>query len=136
MATPENTFIASVHRHLPPKLYRIKNHNVYASGQPDVWYSGLKADLWIEFKYLNLPKRDTTMIDITGGKDPALSHPQQEWLSSRHEEGRNVGVLVGSKIGGVWFPGITWGTPLSARQFQDRLQTRKQLADLIFDLTS
>lgn len=136
MATPENTFIASVHRHLPAELYRMKNHNQFNGGIADVWYSGSKADLWVEYKFVSTPKRAETVIDIAGGKDPALSHLQQHWLTARHEEGRNVGVLIGSKTGGVWFPGVTWGKPLSAGQFIERLQTRVELASLIRGLTS
>lgn len=136
MATPENTFIASVHRHLPAGLYHMKNHNVFNGGIADVWYSGLGADLWIEYKFVAVPKREGTMIDVAGGKNPALSELQQHWLSARHAEGRSVGVLIGSKTGGVWFPGVTWDEPLSAGQFLSRAQTRKDLAGLISDLTS
>lgn len=136
MATPENTFIASVHRHLPAKLYRIKNHNVFNGGQADCWYSGAEADLWIEYKFIAVPKRDGTLIDIAGGNKPDLSALQQEWLSSRHAEGRSVGVLIGSKTGGVWLPGITWDKPLRADAFTERLLDRKSLAGLIWGLVS
>ena len=57
---PENNFISSVHKHLPMKLYRMKNNNPYNGGIADVWYSGSKADLWIEYKFVKLPARDTT----------------------------------------------------------------------------
>mgnify|MGYP003609555235 CR=1 FL=1 len=63
---PENTFIASVHKHLPVGLYSMKNHNQYNAGIADVWYSA-KRDWWIEYKFLVLPKRDTTVIDLIGG---------------------------------------------------------------------
>lgn len=89
---PEGTFIASVHKHLPEGLYRQKNHNPYNGGIADVWYSG-ERDLWVEYKFLVLPKRDTTVIDLVGGKEPSISRLQQEWLHSRHCEGRNVGVI-------------------------------------------
>lgn len=114
----------------------MKNHNQFNGGIADVWYSGMVADLWVEYKYIVAPKRSETMIDIAGGKNPTLSELQQHWLTSRHAEGRAVGVLIGSKAGGVWFPGVTWCGPLSTRQFLERLQTRKELAELISDLTS
>lgn len=133
---PENTFIASVHRHLPTDLYRMKNHNPYNSGIADCWYSGTAADLWVEYKFLVLPKRPTTVIDLISGDNPAISHLQQEWLRGRHEEGRQVGVIVGCKDGGVWFPGQTWDTTYTMEQFRSRLLPRKELATLVFDLVS
>ena len=127
---PENTFIGSVHKHLPAGIYRMKNHNQYNGGIADVWYSGVR-DLWIEYKFIVVPKRPDTVIDLITGKNPAISYLQQEWLRSRHEEGRSVGVIVGSKDGGVWFPGLTWDATYPAKKFLSLLQTRKDLAGTI-----
>ena len=127
---PENTFIGSVHKHLPAGIYRMKNHNQYNGGIADVWYSGVR-DLWVEYKFIVVPKRPDTVIDLTTGKNPAISYLQQEWLRSRHEEGRSVGVIVGSKDGGVWFPGLTWDATYPAKKFLFLLQTRKDLAGTI-----
>ncbi len=129
-AKPETTFIASVHKHLPPTLYRVKNNNEYTAGIADVWYSGVR-DLWVEYKFIVVPKRPDTVIDLITGKNPAISYLQQEWLRSRHEEGRSVGVIVGSKDGGVWFPGLTWDATYPAKKFLSLLQTRKDLAGTI-----
>lgn len=129
-AKPETTFIASVHKHLPPTLYRVKNNNEYTAGIADVWYSGVR-DLWVEYKFIAVPKRPDTVIDLITGKNPAISYLQQEWLRSRHEEGRSVGVVVGSKDGGVWFPGLTWDATYPAKKFLSLLQTRKDLAGTI-----
>ena len=129
-AKPETTFIASVHKHLPPTLYRVKNNNEYTAGIADVWYSGVR-DLWVEYKFIVVPKRPDTVIDLLTGKNPAISYLQQEWLRSRHEEGRSVGVIVGSKDGGVWFPGLTWDATYPAKKFLSLLQTRKDLAGTI-----
>lgn len=127
---PENTFIGSVHKHLPAGIYRMKNHNQYNGGIADVWYSGVR-DLWVEYKFIVVPKRPDTVIDLITGKNPAISYLQQEWLRSRHEEGRSVGVIVGSKDGGVWFPGLAWDTTYPAKKFLSLLQTRKDLAGTI-----
>lgn len=127
---PENTFIGSVHKHLPTGLYHMKNHNQYNGGIADVWYSGVR-DLWVEYKFIVVPKRPDTVIDLITGKNPAISYLQQEWLRSRHEEGRSVGVIVGSKDGGVWFPGLTWDATYPAKKFLSLLQTRKDLAGTI-----
>ena len=114
----------------------MKNHNVYNGGIADVWYSGNKKDLWIEYKFVNIPKRDDTPIDLISGKTPSVSRLQQHWLASRHREGRHVGLLVGSSAGGVWFPGISWGAPLTAGLFRSRIQTRASLASCIRGLVS
>ena len=127
---PENTFIGSVHKHLPAGIYRVKNNNEYTAGIADVWYSGVR-DLWVEYKFIVVPKRPDTVIDLITGKNPAISYLQQEWLRSRHEEGRSVGVIVGSKDGGVWFPGLTWDATYPAKKFLSLLQTRKDLAGTI-----
>ena len=127
---PENTFVGSVHKHLPTKVYRMKNHNEYNSGIADCWYSG-KRDLWIEYKFIVLPKRDTTLIDLAGGKNPALSHLQQEWLRERHKEGRNVWVIVGCKEGGVIYQGGEWEIAMTAADFRAQIQSRKDLASEI-----
>lgn len=131
---PENTFISSVHRHLPGGLYRMKNHNQYNGGIADVWYSGDKADLWVEYKFLVLPKRPTTVIDLISGDEPAISHLQQDWLRSRHAEGRNVGVIVGCKDGGVWFPGTSWDRTYTTEWFRERVISRNEIAGLIVSL--
>jgi len=135
MSQPENTFISSVHRHLPEMndFYRMKNHNQYNGGIADVWYSG-KKDLWIEYKFIVVPKRNDTVIDLIAGtakSKPALSRLQQEWLSKRHAEGRQVAVVVGSKDGGVWFDGVSWKGTYTADAFKSALLTRAELAKLI-----
>lgn len=130
-AKPENQFISSVHKHLPPALYRLKNHNQYNAGIADVWYSGVNKDLWVEYKFIVIPKRDSTVIDLVDGKDPSISVLQQEWLKNRNAEGRNVGVIVGSKEGGVWFPNTSWDFTYTAGQFREWVDTRQRLADFI-----
>lgn len=128
---PETTFIASVHRLLPSALYRMKNHNVYNAGVPDVWYSGPQDDLWVEYKFIELPARDDTLIPLAHGTRPMLSALQQQWLRTRYEEGRKVGVMVGCKGGGVWFPGVNWDCEVSAGDFRSWVTPRHKLAALI-----
>jgi hypothetical protein len=130
MATPENTFIASVHRHLPVGLYHLKNHNQYNGGIPDVWYSGPAGDLWIEYKFIVLPKRDDTIIT------PNLSELQKDWLRRRHSEGRKLGVVIGNKNGGVWFPDLAWESPLKTVEHRSQTLSRSDLAGVIAALIS
>lgn len=133
---PENTFIGSIHKHLPPELYRMKNHNQYNGGIADCWYSGREGDLWVEYKFIKVPARDDTVINLVTGKTPDISYLQQEWLGARYAEGRNVGVIIGSKDGGVWCPGLTWETPFTARQYRHALKSRRELAELIASMVS
>lgn len=132
---PENTFIQSIHRLLPDTIYKQKNHNEYHGGIADVWYDD-KRDAWIEYKFLVLPVRDTTVINLAGGKTPPITALQQQWISDRHRNGRTVGVIVGCKQGGVWFPGVSWRDPLTVGEFRSRLLSRKDLAEVVIDLVS
>lgn len=127
MAKPENTFIASVHAHLPPpsKLYRMKNHSVYTAGVPDSWYSGSERDLWIEWKFIAVPVRDDMPVKI------GLSALQTDWLHDRYHEGRNVWVVVGSKDGGVVFRDMEWAEPVAASEFRRCMLKRKDIAERI-----
>jgi hypothetical protein len=115
---PETTFIGSVHKYLPADLYRMKN------------------DLWIEYKFITPPKRPDTLIDLTSGTKPELSHLQQDWLKRRHVEGRNVAVIIGCSEGGVWLPGLSWTLPLTTAAFRGLLMTRANLAGVITSYVS
>jgi hypothetical protein len=119
----ENAFIQSVHRHLPPEseLHREKMANPYRSGTADVWYSG-RRDLWIEYKYIEVPKRASTEVCI------ALSPLQREWLARRYSEGRSVWVVVGARPGGVIFRDVEWEHPIRADAFVCRMLDRKSIA--------
>jgi hypothetical protein len=124
-AKPETTFTNSVNKHLPSTVYHMKNNNPYLGGVPDVWYSGAGADLWVEYKFITMPKRVDTVIKID------LSKLQQEWLKGRHAEGRFVGVIVGHKDGGVWLPNEDWDDTFTAVDFLRLHKTRKELAAII-----
>jgi hypothetical protein len=133
-AKPETTFIGGVHKRLPEAVYRMKNNNPFLGGLPDCWYSGSKDDLWIEYKFFALPKRDDTLVDLVSGKNPHLSKLQQEWLKARACEGRNVGVIVGTPEGGAWFPNLAWDCAYTARSYRASLRSKQALADLIASL--
>lgn len=106
----------------------MKNHNQYNGGIADVWYSGPAGDLWIEYKFVVLPKRDDTIIA------PNLSELQRAWLRGRHSEGRRVGVIIGTKNGGVWLPGLAWDSPLITAEFRKLTMSRSDLAEVITKL--
>ena len=122
---PENQFISGVHSHMEKhKPHREKMNNPYSSGTADVWYSGNKADLWIEYKFLpRTPQR--------GVVTAALSELQKLWLRGRHEEGRNVRVIVGCPSGGVIMRSTEWENPMPVEEFNERIASRKELAGWI-----
>jgi hypothetical protein len=122
-AKPETTFYNSVHKHLPVELYHMKTHNPFVAGVPDVWYSGPRGDMWVEYKFIVLPKRDNTLINI------GLSELQKDWLRERDREGRCCRVIVGCKEGGVMLK--DWTKEICNKTFKSLLVSRKKLADSI-----
>ena len=103
----------------------MKNHNEFIGGIPDVWYSGNRADLWIEYKYLPITSPRTTVI-------PDLSVKQLYWIQSRQTEGRNVWVIVGCKSGGVIYTELNdMERGLEPQDFLARTMSRKELAQEI-----
>ncbi len=141
-AKPETTFYTSVHKHLPSidSLHREKMANPYRGGTADHYYDGPNADLWIEWKFIVLPKRDHTIIDLVTprgkrGESP-LSALQQDWLAGRHRNGRNVWVVVGCKEGGVIMRSPTeWCMRWHADTFRVNLQSRQSIAAAILNVT-
>lgn len=118
---PENRFIANVHKKLPAEVYREKMHNPYRGGTFDVWYSGSKADLWIEYKWIDrIPKRGRVI--------PDLSALQMKWGKGRYAEGRHVLVVVGCPGGAVMFrsPRL-WEAGVTAEEFRRALVTKPAL---------
>ena len=126
MSGPENNFIKSVHAHLPrmEDFYRMKNNNVFNSGIADCWYSG-KRDLWVEYKFTTIPKRDSTTIV------PGLSDLQTDWCKSRKAEGRNVLVILGSPKGGIVLRSVTEWAQITTGYLKSHLHSRAELAQFL-----
>ena len=112
--------------------------NPYRGGTFDHWYDG-KRDLWVEWKFIELPKRPGTMIDLVTPRGKKMESPlsalQQEWGRARYDNGRSVWVVVGCTEGGVVFStpygDRGWETPLTTEAFSKRLISRKQIAESI-----
>lgn len=120
---PETKFIQRINRLLPLKmgLHYEKMNNPYRRGTADSWYSGDKADLWVEWKYLpTLPKV------IYPQK---LLHPlQRAWLNGRYKEGRNVVVIIGCPEGGVVLEDATWNNEIMKQDFLEQLKSATEIA--------
>lgn len=124
----ENSFIAGLHKYV--SCYYEKNNNPYRAGTPDVLYSGIKAPMWVEYKFIIVPKRDDTVIT------PDLSALQLNWLVKRRAEGRHVAVAVGCREGGVLLQDPQeWTGGLPASDFRSRLVSRRELAAQIVRVT-
>lgn len=123
---PENRFIASVHNRVPDSVYHEKMHNPYRGGTFDVWYSGSKADLWIEYKWIERIPRKGLVI-------PNLSALQKDWGRKRYDEGRHVVVVVGCPEGGVKLTNPRlWEEGVSVEEFRKALLTKPKLAAWIY----
>lgn len=135
MSGPETRFIRSVHQHLPPEhqFHREKMANPYRSGGGDSWYSGTARDLWIEWKWVDLPARPDTLIDLTRGKKPSLTVLQRDWITNRRREGRHVWLGVGCVKGGVFFLDGEGFGPWTNADFQASCLDRKVLAAAIYN---
>jgi len=121
---PENTFIKSIHRMLP-NVYAEKMANPWRAGTADVWYSGKRGDLWIEYKFIERIPRSKEIL-------PELTPRQLRWLCDRFDEGRNVAVVLGTPTGGVIYRNPQeWTTPLTPVDFQAKQVTKKEIAEWI-----
>ena len=125
-------------RHLQPllskRVYAWKISTSYVRGIPDWWASGSKTDLWVENKRIhNDPALPPEVLDLTD-TDKYLSVHQQLWLEGRHAEGRNVGVVVFSKVGHIFFPGVSWKTPITREQFMMFAMAKHELAEHLIDI--
>lgn len=130
MSGPENRFIASLHRLLPKEVYAEKMHNPYRGGTFDVWYSGKKRDLWVEYKWI--PSVPVSAITV-----PNLSPLQVAWGRGRAGEGRNVVVIVGCPEGGVLYdtPQM-WEAGLYAVQFKQAIATKHAIVAWLVNFTT
>ena len=86
----EHSFIKSIHRKLPPEIFKWKIHDTYTGGVPDVMYGGPSGILFAEYKYVpKLPVKDSTLIKTT------LAPLQIQWLNRMVDCGQIAAVIVG-----------------------------------------
>ena len=105
----------------------MKNQAGYVGGIPDVWLSGSHGDLWIENKYLQTVPPMVTPTTL-------LSALQKQWLARRHAEGRSVGVLIGSVDGHLYFPSLSWLSPMTRGTFQTKAKTTGEIAEELIEI--
>lgn len=104
-AKPETAFIKRIHskfKTIGVAPYFEKMHNAYRGGTWDVWYSGNKGDMWIEYKWS--PKAFQWGILI-----PPLTPLQAKWGRQRENEGRLLRVVYGCPTGcQIFYSSAEW----------------------------
>lgn len=129
-AKPETSFSNALRDALPEGIYSMKNNNDYTSGVPDLWFSGPKADLWVEMKFVQkLPKTvPLRPYDL-------LSKLQEKWLRDRYEEGRNVAVIIGCKrstrLEGFILTDLMWEKDIPTQDFNALIVSKSELVSFI-----
>lgn len=121
----ESEYIRTVHTLLPASFYHLKLNLPYTAGVPDCYYSGSRADLWVEWKYFKTIPRE---VDLCSGKNPVLTRLQQDWLACRHAERRKVAVIVGTCKGCVIYPDLSWQHVLTRAVFIDMIRSKQYTA--------
>jgi hypothetical protein len=104
--------VRSLHRSLPQTVHVWKINARFANGVADAWYSGGRADQWVEYKWLPRAPVDAFTVPLT----PL----QQKWLNDRRSEGRSVAVIVGTPAGFVVLTDGEWNEPVKVQQWMTR----------------
>lgn len=122
----EHGFIKSVHRYLPPELFKWKIHDTFAGGVPDAFYAGPSGILFVEYKYVKqIPKRDSSVLKTS------LSVQQKLWLDRMISFNQHAVVIVGCEESAVVIEDGQWNTPLFKSEYKKRAVSRKEVADWI-----
>ena len=100
-------------------------NNPWRAGTADVWYSGDRGDLWIEYKFIERVPRSAEIL-------PDLTPRQKRWLNNRFDEGRNVAVVLGTPTGGVIYRNKEWMRPLDHVTLAGLIVPRDEIARWIF----
>ena len=122
---PENRFIGSINR-LLPNTYAEKMNNPWRAGTADVWYSGNRGDLWVEYKFIERIPRSKEIL-------PDLTPRQRRWLNDRFDEGRNVVVVLGTPTGGVIYRNKEWTRPLRSEELSKLVVPKAEIARWIYE---
>lgn len=121
----EHGFIKAVHRHLSPEVYRWKIHDTYTGGVPDALYLGPAGSLWVEYKYVKLPKRATTYIPF------GLSILQALWLTRAINWKQSAIVVVGFEKSAIALTDPELFTGSTKNELEKEAISFKEVAKLI-----
>lgn len=132
-AKPETNFSNALRKALSEQcleVYSMKNNNEYVAGVPDLWFSGPRADLWIEMKFVQkLP------VKVPLRPYELLSSLQSKWLRDRYNEGRNVAVIIGCKrrsnLEGIVLRDLAWEKDVYPQNFDALILSKSELVSFI-----
>jgi len=121
----EHGYIRKVNAKLSSGIYKWKIHDSYCGGVPDCFYHDEEGGMgFVEYKYIQLPKRDLTIVDI--GK--LLSPLQHDWIRERARCRIPVAVVVGCEVGGVFFEHNQITHAFTTALFKDMCQSPEFIA--------
>lgn len=124
----ESDYWSKLRKAIAGRIYTWKIQASYVKGVPDWWTSGIHQDLWVENKRIVGDGEPPAILDLTDHKKYLTLH-QQDWLQRRHDEGRNVGVVVFSRSGHIFLPGLRFKEKVSKLDFLEKAMTYKDLAE-------
>lgn len=113
-----------MHRQLSPDIFVWKINDKYAGGVPDAFYAGPARCLFIEYKYVKLPKRDTTLVKTS------LSEQQKLWLDRMSGMDKHVALVIGSVLGTIIID-KDWDYPIPTELFRQHAMSTKAVAQWI-----
>ena len=124
MTMNEHTFIAKIHKRLPPDVFRWKINDTNQAGVPDAMYRGPAGLLFVEYKWLNsLPKKETTPVKIN------VSPIQSNWLMGHYSHGQKIAVIVGTPENGALIHTKTsWRFPINNVLFNELAVSHNDVA--------
>lgn len=138
----ENKFMDAVHKQLPADaIYKMKITPAFSSGEFDTFYEGHARDLFVEYKFLELPKRYDTMIHF----DKMLSPKQVQWGNRRYSRTSAsdrvaphlaVGCRDNDRYYGIFIQYTPDMAPINTKTFKDNLLSAKEIANRILSLVS
>ena len=129
----ESNYWSTFRKHLVPRVYAWKINANFEGGIPDWWGSGSLQDIWVENKRISGTGDPPAILQLTDEKK-YLSVLQQLWLRRRHREGRHVGVIVFSKVGHIFLPGVDFLKPISKLDFLERAMPYRELANKLINI--
>lgn len=134
----ESSFKLAVHRTFDdfvPDLYKQPTTGImYSNGTPDMYYDGLKRDLWAEYKFLKPSGR----VPLEHVAD--LSPLQAKWCERRWNRGKNVVVIVGAcvnnrAIGIIHESPAQWNAVIERQQFMEFAISAHEIMEYIYKRT-
>lgn len=119
----EHSFIRAVHRRLPADVLRWKINDSYAGGVPDAFYAGAARCLFVEYKFVKIPVRDSTNLRI------GLSEQQKLWLNRMENISQSVAVVIGSEAGALILTNGAWNESINKATY---LQLANNVTNVAF----